>query len=327
MTEQTGTVGSYELALYRGNLQRRSLEWTALLAEERRRRAVLAVRDQDLQTLWSLTEAYTFVFGQAGAGFSPQTAASYRNAMVRFLEYAARNAVNLLRPEAETGPLYVRSLEVEGLKPSTIRVYLAGARNFYRALRWSGATKADPFTDTRTTKDPTAPWDKRQPYTDEEVEALLRVAPPRDQVLILLCAHGGLRAREALTLTWGDITEGVLVVRKGKGGKQRHVTCSARLRSALAAHRATLWGEISDTAPVVGGTHGPSSERLQRLARDAGVTYRAFHAFRHYAGTRLYRQTGRLEDAARHLGHASIETTRIYAKWADDTVKKAVEDW
>ena len=51
------------------------------------------------------------------------------------------------------------------------------------------------------------------------------------------------------------------------------------------------------------------------------------HAFRHYAGTRIYMETGRLEDAAGHLGHASIETTRAYAKWADDGLGKVIEGW
>jgi len=36
---------------------------------------------------------------------------------------------------------------------------------------------------------------------------------------------------------------------------------------------------------------------------------------------------GDLEMAARHLGHASIETTRIYVKWNDQGLKKAVGEW
>jgi len=36
----------------------RAKGWSDLNPEERRRRAVLAVRDQDADTLWALTEAY-----------------------------------------------------------------------------------------------------------------------------------------------------------------------------------------------------------------------------------------------------------------------------
>ncbi len=46
-----------------------------------------------------------------------------------------------------------------------------------------------------------------------------------------------------------------------------------------------------------------------------------------YSGTHLVGEGGDLEMAARHLGHASIETTRIYVKWNDQGLKKAVGEW
>ncbi|WP_412030377.1 tyrosine-type recombinase/integrase [Deinococcus yunweiensis] len=254
------------------------------------------------------------------------TSMSYRNALNQFLRYAESAAPNLLRPELEMGPAYVRALEARGLKPASVKSLLCGARMLYRALRWTGATTADPFVDTRAPRDTTAPWDKRQPYSEEDVSALLEVAPLRDQVLILLCAHGGLRISEALALAWDDVEEGVVIVQRGKGGKRRRVDCSRRLSEALQRYR-EVHPAATTNGLVVGGEYSTACDRLAGLAQRAGVTYRAFHSFRHHAGTKLYRQTGRLEDAARHLGHSTIETTRIYAKWADDTVKKAVQDW
>ncbi len=38
-------------------------------------------------------------------------------------------------------------------------------------------------------------------------------------------------------------------------------------------------------------------------------------------------QTGSLEHVARHLGHAQIETSRIYAKWSDETLREALSKW
>ncbi len=68
-------------------------------------------------------------------------------------------------------------------------------------------------------------------------------------------------------------------------------------------------------------------ERLAALCVAAGVEYKGIHAFRHYCGTRLVGEGGDLEMAARHLGHASIETTRIYVKWNDQGLKRAVSEW
>ncbi|WP_237724998.1 tyrosine-type recombinase/integrase [Deinococcus alpinitundrae] len=78
---------------------------------------------------------------------------------------------------------------------------------------------------------------------------------------------------------------------------------------------------------MIGATQTAARQRLRLLAKKAGVTYRGWHALRHYAGTRLVAQTGSLEHAARHLGHSSIETTRVYAKWSDQTLNDALAGW
>jgi len=65
---------------------------------------------------------------------------------------------------------------------------------------------------------------------------------------------------------------------------------------------------------------------VRRVAERAGVPTRGVHALRHYCGTRLVRQTD-LETVARHLGHATLETARVYAKWSDERLSEAVGSW
>ncbi len=67
--------------------------------------------------------------------------------------------------------------------------------------------------------------------------------------------------------------------------------------------------------------------RLQQVCMRANVPYKGVHALRHYAGTRLMQQTNSLEDVARHLGHSSIETARVYAKWSDEKLRDVLNDW
>lgn len=307
------------LAIYEGDLLSGARRWSELEEGERRRRAVVAAQGYEVSELWSLTEAHTFLYG--GAGLSPRTARAYREGMTRFLNHAQSRAVNLLRPGRDAGAVYVRSLETEGLKPASVRVYLAAARALFRALRWAGVTEADPFSDARPAKDKVAAWDKRAPYLEDEVQALLQHAPLRDQVLILLCAHGGLRISEALALRWEEVEAGSLLVTKGKGGKTRRVVLSGTLAAALADFR-----QGRATGLVIGCTQEAARKRLTGIARLAGVKSKGFHAFRHYAGTRIAGTLG-LEDAARHLGHSSIETTRVYAKWADTALTNALKNW
>lgn len=309
------------LALYEGDLLSEARRWADLEAGERRRRAVLAAQAYAVEELWTLTEAHTFLYGGAGAGMSPRTARAYREGIIRFLGHAQLRTVNLLRPGRDAGAVYIRSLEVEGLKPASVRVHLAAVRALFRALRWAGVTEADPFSDARPAKDKVAPWDKRSPYSEEEVRALLQHAPQRDRVLILLCAHGGLRINEALNLKWEEIEARSLLVSQGKGGKSRRVALTGTLATALAdfrpAHSAGL---------VIGGTQEAARKRLTRIARLAGVKSKGYHALRHYAGTKIAGTLG-LEDAARHLGHSSIETTRVYAKWADTALNNELKNW
>jgi integrase len=326
MSEGSGNPSSqgYTLDVFKGEALDGARQWAGLNPEERRRRAVLAAQHLDKAALWSLTEAHTFLYGTAGGALSPLTVKSYRVGVNRFLKHAERDGVSLIRPDRDAGPLYARTLETQGLAPGTVRARLAAVRALYRALRWAGVTESDPFSDTRPAKDKTAAWDKRQPYEEAEVAALVEAAGPRDRALILLCAHGGLRIAEALALAWGDVHGQTLTVQHGKGDKLRQVECSPRLQAALTAARP----DPADPATlVIGSTQTSARERLRSLANRAGVTYRGWHAFRHYAGTRLVRQTGSLEHAARHLGHSSIETTRIYAKWSDRALTAALADW
>lgn len=321
---------SLTLDVFRGDTLSGARRWADLHPSERRRRAVVAAQQHDAGELWDLTEAYTYLYGSAGGSMSPRTARAYREGVRRFVTYAQAHAVNLTRPERDTGPVYARTLEVQGLKPSSVRVQLAAARALYRALRWAGASESDPFSDTHPAPDKVAPWDKRSPYSDAQVRALLDHAPQRDRVLILLCAHGGLRISEALALTWGSVTSDALTVERGKGGKRRRVALSGTLAAALAELRAeqSTGAAVSDLnqVPVIGGTPEAARKRLAVIARRAGVEVKGFHAFRHYAGTRLAAALS-LEDAARHLGHASIETTRVYAKWSDTALSDALKEW
>ena len=295
--------------------------WTELNPEERRRRAVLAAQHLDRETLWSLTEAHTSLYGSAGVKMSVRTRRSYKEGVGKFLDHAENTGVGLIRPERDSGPLYIRTLEVGGLSPSSVRVHLAAVRALFRALRWAGATALDPFSDARPAKDKTAAWDKRQPYTDDEVQVLVRMAAPRDKALILLCAHGGLRIEEALSLAWTDVDlpGAILTVRNGKGGKQRRVTLTPSLVSTLKT--------LPQEGLVIGASQTAARQRLRLIAERAGTRYLGWHAFRHYAGTRIVKQTGNLEYAARHLGHSSIETTRVYAKWSDRALDDALASW
>jgi len=318
-TTETGLV------VYTGTALARATAWATLPDEERRRRATDAAHRHDATLLWELTEARLTLNGGAGINISPRTLATYRSAITRLVMQDGREW-DLLKPKRDAAALWIGEMEAHGLKPATVRVYLAAARALYVALRWAGATVADPFTDSKPGRDPVAREEKRQPYTDDQAAQLLRVAfTYHERLLVLLCGHAGLRASEAVALKWSDIdlASGRLVVASGKGRKKRTVPLSGTLRHELALEHAHPYGDW--VLPY--RDRRSAWYHVKEMAQRAEVPALGVHALRHTAGTRMMRQTGSLEITARLLGHSQIETTRIYAKFADDTLDEAVSGW
>jgi integrase len=306
--------------------------WAELAPDELRRRAVAAAASHDADALAGLADAYLTLRGRQGVHSSAHTRRAYIYG-IRVL-VAAWRSENLLRPHREASRLWLRDLEAAGAGPSTARVRLAAARLLYRALRWAGATEVDPFPDLRAAPETTAAWDKRAPYRPEDIAALLNAAPnshpladpalaARDHLMVLLGAHGGLRMAEACALTWADISleTATLRVRNGKGGKSRQVALSRSLSASLAAASREPAERLLPISQV------QARERLAALCRRAGVPYRGYHALRHAAGTRAAKDGLGLEGIATFLGHASVETTRVYQHWADEQVRATISAW
>lgn len=313
------------MALFRSEAMAVSRHWVSLSPEERRRRALEASRDLDEVVLLDLLQAHRQLFGPAGARTSAQTHRTYTHGIRAFLGYTESSTGGLLRLTSDEAHLWIRMLEAKR-SASTVTVYLAAARALMAALRWAGAIKEDVFLDTRPGRNPTAPWERRHPYSESDFAKLLEYADVQDRVLLLLGGHAGLRVAESTALVWTDIDTGAqrLTVQHGKGGKQRRVTLSRRLITALEEWRPLAPANQPRILPY---TTTRARQRLKVLAEKAGVPYLGTHALRHTAGTRLYKATRNLEDVARHLGHSNLETTRIYAKWDDQHLKDVVDEW
>ncbi len=294
--------------------------WLRLHPSERRRLAMQAARERDAAALWGLTEAWLHADPRRGT-VAAGTTKNYRTGLRHLLD--AWRQDDLLRPALDAAATYVRALERRGLAPGTIANRLATARGLYAALRWARAVLADPFAGVRAPREPTTPWEKRLPY--DEVAALAwAAADPHDRVLVLLGAHAGLRAGECVALRWEDVRPGRrdLTVRRGKGGAARTVAMSATLARALQVLPRRADGYVLPyRASVSAWRH------IQALCVAVGVAPKGVHSLRHSAGTRLYAETGDLETTARHLGHAKLETTRVYAKWSDRRLRETIGRW
>jgi len=310
---------------------RSAADWAEMPPDQRATLAASAALAHDASALTAIADAYLTMHGGTGARVSAHTRRAYAIG-IRML-VADWRGENLLEAGRDAAARWLRRLEHDGAwrqdgtvgpaTPSTVRVRLAAGRALYRALRWTGATVADPFQDVRAAPERTPAWEKRQPYSESDLAALLSTANEVERLIILLGAHAGLRVAEMCSLRGRDIdaVAGQITIRSGKGRKQRRVAMSATLAAAFAAMH------LPADQTIVNLTDSGVRKRVASLCGRAGVAYRGVHALRHAAGTRLVREGGSLEDAARHLGHSNLETARVYAKWADTKLREQLTGW
>ncbi len=294
-------------------------------------RAVEAASTYDTDMLVQVTHAYMTTGSRKGARTSAKTLAAYSLAVRDFVPWAQQSGVQLLRPGRRDGGRYVAQLQTRPsqgrgktgtLSAATVAQYVAGARALYRALRWAGATEAQPFEDAHVPPDPTPGIVKNPPYM-REVDDVLPHCPPRLAALLLLCAHAGLRVTEALTLKVSDIHGAQLTVH-GKGGKVRRVPLGRRVRTALQGlPPVTADGHLFDWQ------YHQVQYRMRRAFTAAGhqLAWRGFHAARKHSGTRLYRATKDFTRVGLFLGHSSVDTTRRYVALEENDVQNEVEDF
>jgi site-specific recombinase XerD len=190
--------------------------------------------------------------------------------------------------------------------------YLSDIRMFYRWAIPRGHVTADPTALIDGVK---KPGHLPRPL-GPEVERAVNEGTRRNRLMSALGLFAGLRCAEIAALHTDDVNlgAGVLVVRDGKGGKDRVVPLHPRLAAMLADVPAG-W-----VAPWNGQRVSPRTVSVTLAAhlRRCGIDATA-HQLRHTFGTELARRTnGDLVAVGKLMGHGSTETTKGYVGWSAD---------
>jgi len=161
----------------------------------------------------------------------------------------------------------------------------------------------------------------------------------RDQAIVALMLYAGLREAEVCDLNVGDVQvgerKGRLVVRNGKGGKERHLPLNNEARRAV-----KLWLNVSgrtDGALFVGKGDGATGsgvrigvrlvqKRVQALREACKLDEKCTpHALRHTFARRLLNGGVPLTVVSKLLGHSRLETTKRYVQPGWEDFEAAVE--
>lgn len=144
----------------------------------------------------------------------------------------------------------------------------------------------------------------------------------------IFCCFTGLRYSDVQKLTWGEI-------KAGPDGTLRIETKMKKTKQDIfipLSANACKWlperGKAEDDAKVFPGLPQASSETsfmMRHLEKKTGLNkHLSFHVSRHTFATLTLNYGADLYTVSKLLGHASVQTTQIYAKIVDESKRKAV---
>jgi len=144
----------------------------------------------------------------------------------------------------------------------------------------------------------------------------------RDMLLVDLAIHSGLRRSELANLKVGDVdnVRRILIVRQGKGGKDRVIPLSTQMADKLGAHIKTR--EKDDS--VFGLEPATVSGKIRFFARKAGTELHT-HSLRDYFATSLSEKGATIREIQALLGHENLTHTERYTLHTDRHLRAAIE--
>lgn len=157
----------------------------------------------------------------------------------------------------------------------------------------------------------------------------------RNKMLIQLMLGTGLRLAEACALRWKHInlTSGKLMVREGKGAKDRTLWLGEDRLEQLRKWKERQVKWLDETPEHVFTTRNGDSlshryvqKMVDNYSEKAEIDKNVHpHTLRHTFATDLYRETGKIRLVQKALGHSDLSTTMIYTHIVDDELEDALK--
>lgn len=288
-------------------------------------------------------------FGRSlrAADLSEATRRGYLSDLGRFrlwIEEARGVAVPLRRVSTVDLANYRQHLvRSEKLRAASVNRKVQALKRFFRWAAQKKLIRANPAAELQFLRRQGRPQPRA--LTEEETQRLLRAAGQsghglarRNYALLQVLLQTGLRVGEVARLVVGDCEiydrSGQVLVRAGKGDKERTVPLNASARRALTMYLNSR--ENPETSePLWLSERGGQAMSLrsiqaaiQQLARRAKITRIPVsgHSCRHsFALAFLRRNPGKLVELAALLGHESLDTTAVYLRSSADDLARAVE--
>ena len=181
------------------------------------------------------------------------------------------------------------------------------------------------------------PKPKPKEFSSAEFDAVLAAVRPYWHDLIRFCAKYGVRIGEAffpLSALDIDDRQNARVILRDRKGQDDHVIpllpadaamFAARAGRARAAKLDTVWFRELKNGKLVALSYGGAVSRLSAAMTATGLReskgMRGSHDLRRHSAMQILRATGNMRLTQKLLGHASIQSTMVYAHALEDDVK------
>jgi integrase/recombinase XerC len=281
-------------------------------------------------------ESFAAALGKASRA-ADNTVSNYRRDLCDFRRFllergaALASAGDEVEPEAITTD-HIRGYLSEAMKTlsrATVQRRLFAIKAFFR-WRETMATPASAAMagPARALRSPRA--QRRLPaiLPEDEVRRLIEAdsedggpAALRDRAILETLYSSGLRVSELVGLNWRDVDDevGMVLVRSGKGNKDRMVPIGEPALDALKAWRRAMPKAWELDGPVITNLRGGRlttravenilSQRIVAAGLGSSITP---HGLRHCFATHMLNAGADLRSIQEMLGHASLATTQRY---------------
>ena len=243
----------------------------------------------------------SFTISLKAARRSDLTVKAYRLGITQYIEWCETQGVPVAidRPQVQA---WMVSLRERGCAPATVAARLAGVRQLSKWMAnpdEGGVLDADPLVRLNAPKQdsPIVPV-----MTADQLKAMFKACQGtqfrdrRDEAVVRLFAETGMRVSEALGLdvTDVDLSRGLAIIRRGKGGKGRIVPFGPQTAKALDRYLRLRRSHPGASLPALFLTarlprrladHG-LRRTLGLRAAAAGIDKFHPHMFRHTAASR-----------------------------------------
>lgn len=261
-------------------------------------------------------------FDDNRARYSPETVRSYGIALKQFFSFCEKDLDEVKATDVRS---WLADMEEQELKPNTIHLKLSALKSFYLYCMEENLTKKNPTLTVHTPKkDDSLPY-----YLSKRQVALLQELTkedPRDRAIVEALYTTGVRISELLEIQLEDIKWDTrqIWIRKGKGNRERFVLfthdCAERLKTYLSQRK------YNNEYLFANNRGGHLSRyfverKFQEFSEKLGFVVRP-HTMRHTFAAHLAEKNMPQSYIQDLLGHANINSTRIYTRLMEHARKK-----